>query len=212
MKAAIYPGSFDPITNGHLNILERALGIFERVTVLIAINPQKTTLFSLQESIDMVSEVTSAWPQVSVDYNDGLTVDYARRHNIRTAVRGLRAVTDFEHEFSMALTNRSLWPEFDTVFLMTRVDYMYLSSSVVRQVAQMGGDVSQFVPPSIERILKEKFASVYGGRRETRDTRVFGSNARAWFWPGSAKASVAALRFGCCRVGCARRRMGRSRW
>jgi pantetheine-phosphate adenylyltransferase len=158
MKTAIYPGSFDPITNGHLNILERALGIFERVTVLIAINPQKTTLFSLQESIDMVSEVTSAWPQVSVDYNDGLTVDYARRHNIRTAVRGLRAVTDFEHEFSMALTNRSLWPEFDTVFLMTRVDYMYLSSSVVRQVAQMGGDVSQFVPPSIERILKEKFA------------------------------------------------------
>ena len=95
MKTAIYPGSFDPITNGHLNILERALGIFERVTVLIAINPQKTTLFSLQESIDMVSEVTSAWPQVSVDYNDGLTVDYARRHNIRTAVRGLRAVTDF---------------------------------------------------------------------------------------------------------------------
>ena len=139
MKTAIYPGSFDPITNGHLNILERALGIFERVTVLIAINPQKTTLFSLQESIDMVSEVTSAWPQVSVDYNDGLTVDYARRHNIRTAVRGLRAVTDFEHEFSMALTNRSLWPEFDTVFLMTRVDYMYLSSSVVRQVAQAAG-------------------------------------------------------------------------
>lgn len=158
MEVAIYPGSFDPITNGHLNILERALDIFERVTVLISINPQKTALFSLQESIDMVSEVTSAWPQVSVDYNDGLTVDYARRHNIRTAVRGLRAVTDFEHEFSMALTNRSLWPEFDTVFLMTRVDYMYLSSSVVRQVAQMGGDVSQFVPPTIERILKEKFA------------------------------------------------------
>ena len=158
MKTAIYPGSFDRITKGHLNILERARGIFKRVTLLIAIKPEKTTLFSLQESIDMVSEVTSAWPQVSVDYNDGLTVDYARRHNIRTAVRGLRAVTDFEHEFSMALTNRSLWPDFDTLFLMTRVDYMYLSSSVVRQVAQMGGDVSQFVPPSIERILKEKFA------------------------------------------------------
>ncbi len=158
MEAAIYPGSFDPITNGHLNILERTLDIFERITVLIATNPQKTPLFSLQESLDMVSEVTSAWPQVSVDYNDGLTVDYARRHNIRTAVRGLRAVTDFEHEFSMALTNRSLWPEFDTVFLMTRVDYMYLSSSVVRQVAQMGGDVSQFVPASIERKLREKFA------------------------------------------------------
>ncbi len=158
MNAAIYPGSFDPITNGHLNIIERALDIFDQVTVLISINPQKTSLFSLPESIEMISEVTSHWPQVSVDYNDGLTVEYARRHGIGTAVRGLRAVTDFEHEFSMALTNRSLWPDFDTVFLMTRVDYMYLSSSVVRQVAQLGGDVSQFVPPPIERRLKEKFA------------------------------------------------------
>jgi pantetheine-phosphate adenylyltransferase len=157
VEEAIYPGSFDPITYGHLNILERALGIFARVTVLVSINPYKQPLFPVEESMEMIAEVVRDWPQVKVDYNDGLTVEYARRHGIRAAVRGLRAVTDFEHEFAMALTNRSLWPEFDTIFLMTRAEYMYLSSSVVRQVAQMGGDVSQFVPPSVEQRLRKKF-------------------------------------------------------
>ena len=157
--AAIYPGSFDPITFGHLNILERALGIFSQVTLLVAINPNKKPLFSLEESRAMISEAISDWPQAKVDFHDGLTVDYARQHNIRTAVRGLRAVTDFEHEFAMALTNRSLWPEFDTVFLMTKAEYMYLSSSVVREVAQMGGQLNQFVPLGIERRLREKFQS-----------------------------------------------------
>ena len=155
--AAIYPGSFDPITFGHLNILERALDIFSQVTLLVAINPNKEPLFSLEESRAMISEAISHRPQAKVDFHDGLTVDYARQHNIRTAVRGLRAVTDFENEFAMALTNRSLWPEFDTVFLMTKAEYMYLSSSVVRQVAQMGGQLNQFVPPCIERRLREKF-------------------------------------------------------
>ena len=155
--AAIYPGSFDPITFGHLNILERALGIFSQVTLLVAINPNKKPLFSLAESRAMISEAISHWPQAEVDFHDGLTVDYARQHNIRIAVRGLRAVTDFENEFAMALTNRSLWPEFDTVFLMTKAEYMYLSSSVVRQVAQMGGQLNQFVPPCIEHRLREKF-------------------------------------------------------
>ena len=157
MDVAIYPGSFDPITNGHLNILERALDIFSEVTLLVAINPGKKPLFTLEESMEMISEAISSWPQARVDYHDGLTVDYAREHGIRTAVRGLRAVTDFEHEFSMALTNRSLWPEFDTVFLMTKAEYMYLSSSVVRQVSQMGGQVDQFVPECVERRLREKF-------------------------------------------------------
>ena len=155
--AAIYPGSFDPITLGHLNILERALDIFSQVTLLVAINPNKEPLFSLEESRAMISEAISHGPQAKVDFHNGLTVDYAQQHNIRTAVRGLRAVTDFENEFAMALTNRSLWPEFDTVFLMTKAEYMYLSSSVVRQVAQMGGQLNQIVPPCIERRLREKF-------------------------------------------------------
>ena len=157
MDVAIYPGSFDPITLGHLNILERALGIFSEVTLLVAINPNKEPLFSLEESMEMITEAIAEWPQAKVDFHDGLTVDYARRRDIRTAVRGLRAVTDFEHEFAMALTNRSLWPEFDTVFLMTKAEFMYLSSSVVRQVSQMGGEVGQFVPPCVERRLREKF-------------------------------------------------------
>ena len=160
MDVAIYPGSFDPITKGHINILERALDIFSEITLLVAINPSKKPLFTLEESMEMISEVISDLPQVKVDYYDGLTVDYARERGICTAVRGLRAVTDFEHEFAMALTNRSLWPEFDTVFLMTKAEYMYLSSSVVRQISQMGGQVDQFVPECVERRLRDKFGHV----------------------------------------------------
>ena len=149
MEAAFYPGSFDPITYGHMNIIERALVIFEKVTVLLAVNPEKQTLFSAEENVEMIKEATCHWDRVDVDSWDGLVVDYAREKKIRVAVRGLRAVTDFDNEFTMALTNRSLWPEFETVFLMTRSDYMFLSSTVVRQVAQMGGDVIPFVPPVV---------------------------------------------------------------
>ena len=157
MEAAFYPGSFDPITYGHLNIIERAQNIFSRITVLMAVNTFKEPLFSPQENVDMIRETTRSWSRVDVDFTEGLLIEYARKNNIRTAVRGLRAVTDFENEFSMALTNRNLWPEFDTVFLMTSSEYMYLSSSVVRQIAQMGGEVGQFVPDYVEQKLKEKF-------------------------------------------------------
>ena len=156
MEAAFYPGSFDPITYGHMNIIERALGIFEKVTVLLAVNPDKKTLFPTEENVEMIREATSHWPNVYVDSWNGLLVDYAHQNSVHVAVRGLRAVTDFDNEFTMALTNRSLSPDFETVFLMTRSDFMFLSSTVVRQVAQMGGDVTPFVPPVVAERLRQR--------------------------------------------------------
>lgn len=156
MEAAFYPGSFDPITYGHMNIIERALGIFEKVTVLLAVNPDKKTLFTTEENVEMIREATSHWPNVYVDSWNGLLVDYAHQNSVHVAVRGLRAVTDFDNEFTMALTNRSLSPDFETVFLMTRSDFMFLSSTVVRQVAQMGGDVTPFVPPVVAERLRQR--------------------------------------------------------
>ena len=157
MTHAIYPGSFDPITLGHVNIIERALNIFEELTVLIAVNSEKEPLFAVEENEELIRTVTHQWPQVTVDHTAGLLVDYCKARGIRNAIRGLRAVTDFDTEFSMALTHRNLWCEFDTIYLMTSAEYMYLHSSIVRQVARMGGDVSKFVPASIERALITKF-------------------------------------------------------
>ena len=157
MSRAVYPGSFDPITRGHLNIIERALDMYDGLVVLLAVNPGKRSTFTAEENLAMIREATARWPQVEVDSTEGLLVDYARSRGIRQAVRGLRAVTDFDAEFSMALMNRSLWEEFDTVYLMTSAEYMYLRSSTVKQVAERGGDVSRFVPPGVERRLRERF-------------------------------------------------------
>lgn len=157
MSRAVYPGSFDPITRGHLNIIERALDMYDGLVVLLAVNPGKRATFTAEENLAMIREATAQWPQVEVDSTEGLLVDYARSRGIRQAVRGLRAVTDFDAEFSMALMNRSLWEEFDTVYLMTSAEYMYLRSSTVKQVAEHGGDVSRFVPPGVERRLRERF-------------------------------------------------------
>lgn len=157
MNRAIYPGSFDPITLGHLNIIERALSMYDGLVVLLAVNPEKSSLFRVEENLAMVREATAQWPQVTVDSTTGLLVDYARENGIRQAVRGLRAVTDFDAEFSMALTNRNMWEDFDTVYLMTSAEYMFLRSSTVKQIAQHGGDVSRFVPAGVEQRLRERF-------------------------------------------------------
>ncbi len=153
---AIYPGTFDPITYGHIDVVERATEIFSKVVVLVARNTSKTPLFTGDERAAMIREVFRNRRTVEVDLFDGLLVDYARRHRATVIVRGLRAVSDFEYEFQMALTNRKLAKTIDTVFLVPHEKYTYLNSTIVREVARLGGDVSDFVPPGIRsRLLKK---------------------------------------------------------
>lgn len=158
-KIAIYPGSFDPVTFGHLDILERAAVLFDKVVIALAINPGKKPLFSLEERRDMILEATTHLPNVEIAETEGLMVDFARQIGAVALIRGLRAVSDFEYEFQMALMNRKLEPRLITVFLMPHDNYTYLNSTIVREVANFGGDVSQFVPPGVARRLKEKFRS-----------------------------------------------------
>lgn len=159
MKSAIYPGTFDPITNGHIDVLERAISIFDEVTVVVAVNSQKAPLFTAEERQEIIQEVVKKYPNVKVEIlHDGLLADYARKTGATTIIRGLRQVTDFEYEFQIALMNRNLYPEVTTVFLMPNEKYTYLASSIVREVARLGGDVSNFVPANVLERLKEKFA------------------------------------------------------
>lgn len=155
----MYPGTFDPITYGHLDLVERAIKLFDRLVVLVAFNPQKEPLFTAEERVDMIRETTRQWDRVVVDRFDGMLVDYARRNGIYTMIRGLRAVTDFEFEFQRALTNRTLEPKLESVFLMTSSEYLYLSATLVREVAQLGTEeeLSKFVPPYVMSKLREKF-------------------------------------------------------
>lgn len=153
---AIYPGTFDPITYGHIDVVQRATRLFSRVIVLVARNPSKAPLFDDEERIAMIREVLRGNRNVEVDGFDGLLVHYLRRRKARVVIRGLRAVTDFEYEFQMALTNRKLAPTTDTVFLVPHEKYTYLTSSIVREVARLGGDVSDFVPPGVRRRLLAK--------------------------------------------------------
>ena len=156
MQAAIYPGSFDPITNGHLDVVRRALSLVDHVVVGVIYNPAKAPLFSLEERMDLIRTLFRDEPRVEVAAFRGLLIDFARLKDVYTIIRGLRAVSDYDYEFQMAITNRHLCPKLDTVFLMTDVAYSYLSSSLVKQVARFGGDVSSFVPMEIELKLKEK--------------------------------------------------------
>ena len=149
MKIAVCPGSFDPVTVGHLDIIQRAASLFDKVIVLVAVNSSKTPSFSPEERADLIRRVTSGLDNVDVDMCEGLIVDHARRVGATAIVKGLRAMTDFEYEFQMALINRNLNNGIETVFLTTSAENMYLSSSAVKQVAYYGGDISAFVPPQI---------------------------------------------------------------
>ena len=154
---AIYPGSFDPITNGHIDIVRRARPIFDRVVVVVTQNPEKAALFTPRERVALVREALRGEPHVEVDSFSGLLVDYCRRRRSRVVIRGLRAVADFEFEFQLAHMNRRLLPALDTIYLMTSEAHFYVSSKLVREIASLGGDVSAFVPPVVLRALKRKF-------------------------------------------------------
>jgi pantetheine-phosphate adenylyltransferase len=149
MKIAICPGSFDPITLGHIDIIERSAKIFDKVYVVVMVNPAKQPTFSTEERIDMIKQTTGHIPNVVAESYTGLIADYAKEKGACTLVKGLRAVTDFEYEFQQALTNKKLNPELETVFLTANAENMYLSSSVVKQVCEFGGDISEFIPAEV---------------------------------------------------------------
>ncbi|MFH1617346.1 MAG: pantetheine-phosphate adenylyltransferase [Candidatus Margulisiibacteriota bacterium] len=156
MKIAVYPGSFDPITNGHIDIIERAARMFGLLYVAVIKNPDKESCFSFNERLDMLKGAVPHIKNVKIDSFDGLLVDYAEKKNAMGVVRGLRAVSDFDYEFQMALTNRKLNADIETVFLMTDSKYSYLSSSLIRQIVVLGGNVAGMVPKNVEKILKSR--------------------------------------------------------
>jgi pantetheine-phosphate adenylyltransferase len=155
---AIYPGSFDPVTNGHLDLIERGAKIFERLIVAVLQNREKEPLFKVSERVEMLSEATRAWGNVEVDVFDGLLMDYARQKKGRVILRGIRAISDYEYELQMALMNRKLAPEIETVFMLPGEKYSYLSSRLVREISQLGGPVKDLVPPAVEERLRAKNA------------------------------------------------------
>jgi pantetheine-phosphate adenylyltransferase len=157
---AVCPGSFDPLTNGHLDIIERGSAIFDRVIVAVLVNADKTPLFSVQERVEIIRDVFRDRPRVEVDTFHGLLVDYARRKGARAIIRGLRAVSDFEYEFQMALMNRRLDQTLETVFLMPAEQYTYTSSRLIKEVFRLGGEVGGLVPPVVEERLRQKQAAM----------------------------------------------------
>jgi pantetheine-phosphate adenylyltransferase len=157
LTTAVYPGSFDPITNGHLDVLERAGRLFDRVVIAVLENPTKAPLFSVEQRRAFIEESVRGWRQVVVDSFDGLLVNYARKAQAQVVVRGLRALSDFDSEFQMALMNRRLAPDLEVVFLMTSSEYSYLSSSLLKELYRFGGEVDDMVPPAVARALRERF-------------------------------------------------------
>lgn len=156
MRIAVYPGSFDPITNGHLNIIERATNIFDKIIVGVANNPKKSTLFSAQERIDMIKEVTKNLEKVKIQLFSELLIDFMKSNKASIIIRGMRAISDFEHESQLALMNKRLAPEIETIFMVTCSEYSYLDSSIVKEIASLNGCINQLVPEIVEKKLREK--------------------------------------------------------
>ncbi len=155
--AAVYPGSFDPITNGHVDIILRGAEVFDRVIVLVAVNSEKQTLFTLEERVDLIRNVFRDHGRVEVDTFRGLLVNYLRTHGVRVVIRGLRAVSDFEYEFQMALMNRKIYPEAETFFMAARENYSYVSSRILKEVSSLGGCIRDLAPASVVEAMRAKF-------------------------------------------------------
>ncbi len=153
MRTVIYPGSFDPLTNGHLDVIQRATKLFDRVIVAVAKNESKNPLFTLEERLELVERAVKHLPNVEADCFDGLLVDYVQRQSAQAIIRGLRAVSDFEFEFQLALMNRKLNENVETIFMMPKDTYVFLSSRIVKEIARLGGDVSSFVPAHVQKAL-----------------------------------------------------------
>lgn len=163
MTTAAYPGSFDPITNGHLDIIRRASRIFARVVVALFRNVEKSALFDADERLQMVRDATRDLPNVEVVASDGLLVEFCRSHDVHVVVKGLRAVSDFDYEFQMAQMNKELNDDVETLFMMTRTEHLFLSSSIIKEIARFGGDIRRFVPEAVYTRLRQKYAALGTG-------------------------------------------------
>jgi pantetheine-phosphate adenylyltransferase len=155
-KVAIYPGSFDPFTNGHINIIERGMKVFDKVIVAVAHNTSKETTFTFEERVNIIREIFHDCPEVKVDYFQGLLVEYARKIGTNIVLRGMRTVSDFEYELQMALSNKTLYPELETIFMVTEGTYSYISSALIKEIITLGGSAKEMVPEIVEKKLREK--------------------------------------------------------
>ncbi|MCD6257844.1 pantetheine-phosphate adenylyltransferase [Candidatus Aerophobetes bacterium] len=162
MKIAVYPGSFDPITNGHIDIIKRSLLVFDKLIVAVNDNPHplKPYLFNIKERLEMVKEALSSYQEVEIESFKGLLVDYIKKKRARFVIRGLRALSDFEYEFQMYLMNKRLNPDLEMIYFMTNQKYSHLSSSIIKEIARLGGKTKNFVPPFVEQMLHKKFANL----------------------------------------------------
>lgn|SRR3989338_701523 len=158
MKTAVYPGAFDPVTNGHIDIIQRSLKLFDKLYILVGDNPQKAPTFTAKERVDMLKEALNEYNnRIEVEHFEGLLLNYVQKKKSSVIIRGLRAISDFEYEFSRALLNRELDKDIETIFIMTKDDYAFLSSSIIKEIAMFHGSVKGFVPEIVEKKLKEKF-------------------------------------------------------